>query len=190
MEGDGGVLRKVSNMENIQHPTSNIQHPKAAIRRTVGRWVLHVGCWVFGLLGLWLGASALLHAAQPLPFGKITNWKFQDFFDAPDQSKVRAYAQGAQAVPGSASTILVSNLHIETFQVDGTRESIIDAPECIFNYVSRTAMSAGAVNARTADGRIRLEGTGFLLTLTNKSLIISNNLKTAIRDLGTLTKKP
>jgi hypothetical protein len=34
----------MSEMENIQHPTSNIQHPTR--RASSLHWMLDIGCWV------------------------------------------------------------------------------------------------------------------------------------------------
>ena len=136
-----------------------------------------------------LGAFALLHA-QPVSFGKGTNVKYRDFYDPPNQSKLRAVVQGSEAVPEGRSRVRMKNLHIESFRENGEMESIVDAPDCIYDHESRTASSAGPMKARTADGRMRIEGTGFSLTLTNKSLTISNNVRTVIRDLGTNPKKP
>jgi len=50
--------------------------------------------------------------------------------------------------------------------------------------------SAGRIEARTGDGRMHIEGDGFLLTITNKSLTISNNVRTVIRDLGNIPLTP
>ena len=135
-------------------------------------------------------AVALSLAAQPFSFGKIKGLNFQDFFEPPNQSKARALVQGNEAVNEGLSRVRVRQLHIETYQLDGTPEAVIDAPDCVFDYAARTASSAGTIAARTADGRVSLEGTGFLLSLTNKSLIISNNVRTVIRSLDIARQKP
>ena len=98
--------------------------------------------------------------------------------------------QGSEAVPDGKGRLLVKNVHIESFQLNGEAEGIVDAPDCIYDHKARTVSSGGPIKAQTADGRLHLEGTGFLITLTNKSLTISNNVRTVIRDLGLTPKKP
>jgi hypothetical protein len=136
-----------------------------------------------------LGAAALLPGAQPISF-KGSNMRFPDFFDPPNQAQLRTLVTGAEVVPDGANRYRIKNLHIETFRENGEPEGVVDATDCIYDDAARTASSGGPVKAHTADGRFRIEGTGFCVTLTNKSLTISNNVRTVIRDLGANTNKP
>ena len=149
-------------------------------------WLLQLGALAFAGTALF----SLLAHAQPVSFGKGTNVKYRDYYDPPNQSKLRAVVQGSEAVPEGRSRVRMKNLHIESFHENGELESIVDAPDCIYDHESRTASSDGPMKARTADGRMRIEGTGFSLTLTNKSLTISNNVRTVMRDLGINSKQP
>lgn len=137
-----------------------------------------------------LALLSLFARAQPVSFGKGTNVKFRDYYDPPNQSQMRAFVQGSEAVPEGKSRVRMKNLHIESFRENGEAEGIVDAPDCIYDHEARTASSDGPIKAQTADGRMRIEGTGFSLSLTNKSLTISNNVRTVIRDLGTNPRNP
>lgn len=141
------------------------------------------------LTGLAIVCALLAHAAQPLSF-KATNVKYPDYYDPPNQSKLRALVRGSEAVPEGKNRVRVKDVHIESFHLNGKPEAIVDAPDCVYDHETRAASSDGPVKAQTADGRMRIEGTGFSLSVTNKSLTISNNVRTVIRDLGLNPKKP
>jgi hypothetical protein len=124
--------------------------------------------------------------AQPALFGKVTSFKVPEYYEAPNQKQLKSLLSGAVAEPyaGGDMQVKITNLRVDTFREDGTTESIVQAPECIFRYKSRQAWSTNRIEARTSDGRMRIAGDGFLLTITNKSLTISNNVRTVIHDLG------
>lgn len=147
-------------------------------------------CRQLWLAVLTLGGIALLHAGQPTTFGIGRNVKYRDYYDPPHQSQLRAIVQGSEAIPQGAGRVQLKNLRIESFRENGEREGIVEAADCIYDHETRTASSAGPITAWTSDERLRIEGTGFSVLVTNKSLTISNNVRTVIRDLGTNTKKP
>lgn len=129
-------------------------------------------------------------AQSPLLFGKVTNFKIPDYFGPPNQKQMRTLLRGEEAEPDGKERIRIRKLQIETFRENGEPEVFVEAPECIYDPKTRSASSAGPIKARTADGRMQIEGTGFLLVTTNKSLTISNNVRTVIRDLGNTPKTP
>jgi hypothetical protein len=137
-----------------------------------------------------LGTAALLHAAQPLSLGLGTKVTYRDFYEPPNQSKLRAFVQGSKAVPEGKDRLRISDVHIDSYRESGEAEAVVTAPDCIYDHKARTIGSDGPIKAQTADGQMRIEGVGFSLSLTNKSLTISNNVRTVIRDLGTNLKKP
>lgn len=137
-----------------------------------------------------LALCAALHAGDSTSFGLGKNVKYRDYFDPPNQSKLRALVTGSEAVPLGTGRVRLKNLRIESFKLNGESEGIVEAPECIYDHETRTASSAGPITAWTLDERLRIEGIGFSALVTNKSLTISNNVRTVIRDLGTNTKKP
>jgi hypothetical protein len=139
---------------------------------------------------IWLAAiiclSRALIGAQPALMGKITGFKLPEYYEAPNQRQLKSLLSGAVAEPYASGDkqVKITSLRVDTFREDGTTESVVQAPECIFDFKTRQAWSAGRIEARTGDSRMRIQGEGFLLTITNKSLTISNDVRTVIRDLG------
>jgi hypothetical protein len=144
---------------------------------------------------LWLAVLSCLVAAvaiaqSPAMFGRVNDFKVPEFYPAPKQKQLKSLVRGAVAEPGPNDTIKITRLRVETFKEDGTLEGVVEAPECSYNLKTREASSPGPIEAQTGDGRMRIAGEGFLLTVTNKSLTISNNVRTVIRDLGSKPLKP
>lgn len=140
-------------------------------------------------LGAWLLIAGLSPAGESNPFGLGMNVKFPDYYGYPNQSKLRTLVQGSSVTPLGTNLYRVKNVHIESFTLAGEPEAIVDAPDCVYDHRTRIASSDGPIKARSADGQMKIEGTGFMLTMTNKSLLISNNVRTVIRDLSTTLKK-
>jgi hypothetical protein len=140
------------------------------------------------LLGLF--AATLVIAQSPALLGQANKLRVPEFYPAPNQKQFKSLLQSATAQPISAEEVRATQVRVETFREDGTVESVVEAPECVYNFRSRTIRSAGPIEAHTGDGRMRIQGEGFQLTLTNKSLTISNNVRTVIRDLGSKPLKP
>jgi hypothetical protein len=134
----------------------------------------------------------MLAGAQSVLMGKVTNFKVPEYYEAPNQKQLKSLLTGAVAEPYAKGEmqIKITGLRVDTFREDGATESVVEAPECILNYQTRQAWSPGHIEAHTGDGRMRIQGDGFLLTITNKSLTISNNIRTVIRDLGTKPLTP
>lgn len=146
--------------------------------------------WLGGLaLGALLLIAGLAPAGDSNPLGLGTNVRFPDYYDYPNQSKLRTLVQGSSVTPLGTNRYLVKDVHIESFSRTGERESIVDAPDCTYDHRTRVASSEGPIKAQSGDGQMKIEGTGFMLTMTNKSLFISNNVRTVIRDPGITLKK-
>ena len=98
----------------------------------------------------------------------------------------------AVAEPAGTNSVLLKQVRIERVLLDGSRELLIEAPECIFHIESKEVTSAGPVAAKSGDDRYQLSGEGFrfLYRGTNSSLIISNNGRTTILGLGADALKP
>jgi lipopolysaccharide assembly outer membrane protein LptD (OstA) len=135
-------------------------------------------------------AVMLAGAETPLLFGKVTDFKVPEYYEAPNQKQLKSLLRGAIAEPNKNSEVKITDLRVETYREDGSVESVVEAPECIYNYKTRQASSTGHIQARTGDDRMSIEGDGFQLTITNKSLTISNNIHTVIRDLSNKPLKP
>ena len=167
-------------MENIQHSTFNIQRPQRA------------GCWRRGFAGVFILlslVSALWLPAQTIPITQATGSRFRYYYEPPNGTQLKALVTVATMVPLGKTTLQGTQLHIETFRESGEPEAVIDAPDCVYDHATRTASSAGFVKARTGDGKMTLEGTGFHLSLTDMVLTISNNVRTVYGDRVNFPKK-
>lgn len=144
----------------------------------------------FSLVCFGLLVAMPVIAQSPALLGQANKLRVPEFYPAPNQRQFKSLLQSATAQPISAEEVRATQVRVETFREDGSVESVVEAPECVYNFRSRTIRSAGPIEARTGDGRMHLQGEGFQLTLTNKSLTVSNNLRTVIRDLGNKPLKP
>lgn len=131
------------------------------------------------LVGLLLMAGIPL-SAQNISFGTPKNFSIPDYYAG--SNKKRSVMTGAQAIPQPGGQVLIKELHIETYDQSGATNLIVEAPQCEFDYSSRTAWSSGPLLVRDARGRFTLEGqNGFLWRQTNSSLIVSNEVRATIR---------
>lgn len=112
---------------------------------------------------------------------KISNFSASDPFPAPNYRQVRYLITGAEGRPQADNTVLLTGVKLETFRVNGDKEMIVEAPECIFDDKARTAGSAGKLILQSGDGKLRVEGDGFGCQLANKTLIISNRIRAVIQ---------
>lgn len=132
----------------------------------------------------WLVCLAILAgislSAQNISFGTPKNFSIPDYYAGSNQK--RSVMTGAQAIPQSATQVLIKGLHIETYDKAGATNLIVEAPECQFDYGSKNAWSSGPLKVRDAQGRFTLEGqNGFLWRQTNSYLNVSNKVRTTIR---------
>jgi lipopolysaccharide export system protein LptA len=119
--------------------------------------------------------------AQFTPGMKINNFSASDPFPAPNHTQMRYVLTGAEGRPQSDGRILLTKVKFETFRVNGEREMIVEAPECIFDDKARTAGSAGKLFLQSGDGKLRVEGDGFGCQLAGKTLVISNHVQAVIQ---------
>ncbi len=155
----------------IQHPTPGSAAPGRL------RSFRHSSGWVALLASLTLFAT--------FAFGQrvleIKGFQTADFFDPPNETRMKSLLKGARARPLDNDRVLVSDVELVTFQKSGERDLIIRAPECDYNQRTDTATSAGPLHVQTADGRFSIEGEGFLWEKTNSFLRISNRVHTVIQ---------
>ena len=88
----------------------------------------------------------------------------------------------------STDSILVRTMQLEHYAVDGRTNVVARAPECLFNPHTRLAWSTGRLEITALEGRFFIESNeGFEGSLTNTSLILSNRVRTVLRqNLSTL----
>jgi hypothetical protein len=143
------------------------------VRVTIGRF------WpAAGALALALAVSAV----QAQRSGKALHFTTTEYYEAPHQQQVKTVLSGAEAVPQAGGKLIIKQLKLQTFALDGTPEIVVTAPECNYDAQEGTAASAGPLQMQTGDGRFRVEGEGFLWRQTNSLLTISNQVRTVIED--------
>ena len=94
---------------------------------------------------------------------------------------MKSRLSGAEAQPQAGGLLIIKQLKLETFSVNGTPEMIVNAPECIYDTFNHAASSPGHLQLQSGDGKIRTEGDGFLWRQNDSFLTISNHVYTVIK---------
>ncbi len=138
------------------------------------------------LLALMLWAAPWFVVAQTslLQGIKVKDFSMPgDYYDPPNQSQMKSLVQGKEAEPLDAERYLIHQLNLTTFRLNGERDMLVRAPECVYDTARRVASSPGHLEAQTADGAFFIEGEGFLWQQDSSVLIISNHVHTIIQNL-------
>jgi hypothetical protein len=121
---------------------------------------------------------------QQVASGEATDFKVHlEDYEPPNETQVKTLLEGARAqlLPASGGRILFTDAKLSSFATNGALQRFAETPECVFDSVRKTISSAGILHVQTADRKLFLQGEGFLLQVTNTSLIISNKVHTIIR---------
>ena len=119
--------------------------------------------------------------AQQVPVGHATDFVSSTYFEPPNEQQVKLKLSGAEALPLPGGLQDIRQLRIETFEITGKTEMIVNAPQCNYSLFDGVANSAGHMELQTGDGKFRVEGDGFLWRQNDQLLIISNNVHTVIK---------
>ena len=103
------------------------------------------------------------------------------YSEPPHQQQIKRWLSGAEAHSLPGGLLLVKQVKIETFNVDGKLQLIAKAPECVYDPINGLASSDGEVHMQTGDGQLRVDGKGFLWRQSDSFLRISNNVQTVIQ---------
>lgn len=131
---------------------------------------------IAAILTLWSMANVML--AQQMPLGHATDFTSRTYFEPPNEQKVKMKLTGSEASPLPGGLLEVKRLQIESYDATGKTNAIIEAPQCIYSPLDGVANSAGHITMRTSDGKLHVEGDGFLWRQSDNSLTISNNVNT------------
>jgi hypothetical protein len=138
-----------------------------------------------GLAGSVLVAFALAFAlgvrAQPTATGRANDFTSVEYYEAPNQQQVKTRLAGAEGVPLAGGLLVVKQLKLEKYDVTGKLELLVEAPECVYDTVKSTASSPGKVHLQTGDGKVNVEGEGFLWRQTASLLTISNQVHSQLQ---------
>jgi hypothetical protein len=128
----------------------------------------------------WL-AAVLVVVGQPLNFGRVKEFMVPDYFDPPHENQLRSRLTGSEAEPMAGGRFVLKRIRLESFRLDGLCEFRITAPEAIYDNARRAAYSASEVHLESGDGRLTVDGRGFLWDQTNSIVVISNDQRTILR---------
>jgi hypothetical protein len=120
--------------------------------------------------------------AQPVGVGGANDFTSVEYFEAPYAQQIRTRLSGAQGLPQPGGRFVIKQFKLEMFTEDGKPEWIVTAPECVYDSVNYTADSAGPLHLQSGDGKVGMDGDGFLWRQNDSFLTISNNVQTVIEN--------
>lgn len=123
-------------------------------------------------------------------FGRVKNFSVPDYYEAPNQNQMKSLLRGGEAEPQPNGRVLIRDLQVETYRLDGTTDLTVRAPECLYDAAAQTASSASRIEARSGDGKLFIEGEGFRWQQTDSTFTISNRVHTIILQPSLTVPKP
>jgi len=127
-----------------------------------------------------LGFAVAVSRAQQNASGHASDFTSVEYYEPPHQQQVKSRLSGAEASPQPGGLLVIKQLKVETFDLNGKLEVVVDAPECVYDTLKGVATSPGQLQVRTGDGKFRVEGEGFLWRQSDSFLTISNRVRTVI----------
>ena len=126
-------------------------------------------------------AAGWMVRAQQVPVAHAKNFTSKTYYEPPNEQQVKMKLTGAESLPLPAGLQDIRELRIDTFNIKGQTEIIVQAPQCNYSLFDRVATSDGPLELETGDGKFHLTGVGFLWRQDDSLLIISNNVHTIIK---------
>ena len=149
------------------------RHPPLVTLVLIAGAVLFAGCKKSG-------DNAVGTATSPEAAGHTRNFSSVEYYTAPNQARVKMRLSGTEGQPLPGGILLIKQLKLETFNTNGSPQAVVEAPECVYDTMHDTVNSAGHLQLRSGDGKIRTEGDGFLWRQDDSFLTISNHHHTMI----------
>ena len=137
-----------------------------------------------------LFAVALGVRAQQNSVQHANNFTTTEYYEPPHQQQIKSILSGAEALPQPGGLLIIKQLKLEMFNLDGKLEWVVNAPECVYDTFKGVANSPGHLQVRTGDGKFRVEGEGFLWRQSDSFLTISNNVRTVVENEAKMNTKP
>jgi len=127
--------------------------------------------------------------AQPGGVQHASDFTSVEYFEPPHQQQMKSRLSGAEAQPQAGGLLVIKQLKLETFNADGKPEIVVMAPECVYDTFNHVANSPGHLEVQAGNGKLHVEGDGFLWRQNDSFLTISNHVRTVIAGaLGTKVK--
>lgn len=101
-------------------------------------------------------------------------------FDA--QNRTNFMLTGLEAMPLANGQFQIKQARLETYKPDGRLDIVAEMPDCTYDTRQRIAFSSGRLEARTGDSRLAISGEGFAWHQPESRLVISNRVRTVIRN--------
>lgn len=128
-----------------------------------------------------LTLAATTGHAQSNVVGHASDFTSVEYYPAPNQQQMKSRLSGAEAQPLPGGLLAIKQLKLETFGPDGKSEIVVNAPECVYDQLNGTASSCGRLQVQYQEGKIRIEGKGFLWRQSDSFLTISNRVSTVLQ---------
>jgi lipopolysaccharide export system protein LptA len=136
-------------------------------RQSIGLWLL-----------LWACLILEVQAQRVLP---TKGFRIAENYPPPNETQIKSLVEGGRAVPLEGGKIQLSEgVSLRSFSESNTVIVAITASHCLLDQTSKTASSSGPLRLESGDGRLFIEGEGFLWSQTNSSLVISNRVHTRL----------
>src|ERR1700690_2833200 len=139
-----------------------------------------------GIIAIWilltqmaLGPFAVARA-QSNVMSHASDFTSVEYYPAPNQQQMRSRLSGAEAQPLPGGLLAIKQLKLETFELNGKPEIVVNAPECIYDQLNGTANSPGRLLVQYQEGKIRVAGEGFSWRQGDSHLTISNRVSTVL----------
>lgn len=161
--------------------TTRLSSWSAVAATPQSRMLVRWPCFFAVLLAFFASGFYDISRAQQNTSGHASDFTSVEYYEPPNQQQIKSRLSGAEASPEPGGGLLVvKQFKLETFDVNGRPEIVVDAPECVYDVLHGVATSPGQLHVRTGDGKFHVEGEGFLWRQTNSMLTISNRVLTVI----------
>jgi hypothetical protein len=132
--------------------------------------------------GVILFLAAPDNRAQSNSVSHASDFTSVEYYAAPYQQLMKSRLSGAEAQPLPGGLLAIKQLKLETFGLNGKPEIVVNAPECVYDQLNGTANSPGRLQVQYQNGKIRVEGEGFLWRQSDSFLTISNRVRTVVEN--------
>ena len=118
---------------------------------------------------------------------KARDVKFPEFYEnqmtgRSQTNRLKGLLMGAEGQYLSNEVFLVTQMRLEHYQPDGRTNVVAKAPQCLFDNEARVAWSTGRLEVIGINGGLTIEGNeGFQVSMTNSALVVSNRVRTVLR---------
>lgn len=132
---------------------------------------------------LWRGSEPFAPTARaqaPLT-GAVEGFEATEYYPEPNHTNLMARIKAEGLNTHEGGRLLLTTMHLQVFQMDGTPTFSVRAPQCIYDFTVGTASSTGKLHLASGDGRLNVEGEGFQWRQKGMTLNISNRVHTVLR---------